>query len=72
MVQGDSTPLLDDSKNTHKTRRFCRLIQKADSYPTCGGESGCRATWSECGGTAEILSAEEENTAEGAVQVAEV
>ena len=34
-------------------------IQKSGSYPTCGGESDCRATWSECGDTALILSAEE-------------
>jgi len=34
-------------------------IQKSGSYPTCGSESGCRATWSECGDTAQIISAEE-------------
>ena len=25
-------------------------IQKSGSYPTCGGESDCGVTWSECGG----------------------
>ena len=34
-------------------------IQKSGSYPTYGSESDCGATWSECGDTAQILSAEE-------------
>ena len=33
-------------------------IQKSGSYPIYGGESDCRATWSECGDTVQILSAE--------------
>jgi len=31
-------------------RPYLTPIQKSGSYPTCGGESDCRATWSECGG----------------------
>jgi len=33
--------------------------QKSGSYPTGGGESDCRVASSECGDTAQILSAEE-------------
>ena len=40
-------------------RPFLPQTQKSDSYPACGGESDCGATWSECGDTAQILSAEE-------------
>ncbi|WP_139283440.1 hypothetical protein [Ruminococcus flavefaciens] len=39
-------------------RPFLPPIQKSGSYPNCGGESDCGATWSECGDTAQILSAE--------------
>ena len=51
-----------------KSSRFSREAQKrpflprlhlSGSYPTCGGESSCRATSSECGDTAQILSAKE-------------
>ena len=38
-------------------RPFLPPIQKSGSYPTYDGESGCRATSSECGDTAQILSA---------------
>ena len=34
-------------------------IQKSGSYPTCDSEGDCGATSSECGDTAQILSAEE-------------
>lgn len=50
-----------------KSSRFSLEAQKhpflpqqseSGSYPTCGGESDCRATSSECGDTAQILMAE--------------
>ena len=39
---------------------FLPPIHKSGSYPTCGSESGFGATWSECGDTAQVLSAEGE------------
>ena len=51
-----------------KSRHFSREAQKhpflppilkSGSYPTSTHKSDCGATWSECGDTAQILSAEE-------------
>ena len=54
-----SVVLLSRLSYCHAQKRpFLPPIQKSDSYPTCGGESGCGATWSECGDTAQILSEE--------------
>ena len=39
-------------------RPFLPQIQKSGSYPTYAHKSDCGATWSECGDTALILSAE--------------
>ena len=46
-----------------RTKRavFAVAIPKAYRYPTCTHRSDCRATWSECGDTAQILSAEEKS-----------
>ena len=53
---------------------FLPPIQKSGSYSTSGSESDCGATWSECGDTAQILSAEVKSegditTVEGVVRV---
>ena len=39
-------------------RPFLSPIQKSGSYPTYAHKTDCRATWSKCGDTAQILSAE--------------
>ena len=51
-------------KSSHFSREAQKrpnLPQQFDScsYPTCDGESDCGATWSECGDTTQVLSAEE-------------
>ena len=53
-------------------RPFLPPIHKSGSHPTYANKSDCRASSSECGDTAQILSAEEKNNAGIAVQVAEV
>ena len=68
VVQGDGITISGDSKITHKNAPFSLPIQKSDSYPICGSESGCRATWSECGRHWH----KEKTTADGAVQATEV
>ena len=45
-----SVVLLSRLSYCHAQKRlFLPPIQKSGSYPTCGGESDCGATWSECG-----------------------
>ena len=51
-----------------QTSPFPPPTPKTDRYPTCGGESGCRATWSECGRHWH----REKTTADGAVSAAVV
>ena len=46
-----SVVLLSRLSYCHAQKRpFLPPIQKSGSYPTCGSESDCGATWSECGG----------------------
>ena len=54
-----SVVLLSRLSYCHAQKRpFLPPIQKSGSYPTYDGESDCRATWSECGDTEQIISAE--------------
>ena len=46
-----SVVLLSRLSYCHAQKRpFLPPIQKSGSYPTCGSESDCGASWSECGG----------------------
>ncbi len=55
-----SVVLLSRQSYCHAQKRpFLPSTPKSGSYPTCDGESGCRATSSECDDTAQILSAKE-------------
>jgi len=54
-----SVVLLSRLSYCHAQKRpLLPQIQKSGSYPTYSHKSDCGATWSECGDTAQILSAE--------------
>ena len=59
MILGDGKMFSGDGRTAHKKRPFLPPIYKSGSYPTYVHISDCGATWSECGDTAKILSAEE-------------
>ena len=68
MFQGDGIPLSDDSKTTHKMRRFCRRYTNRVVIPPMPTKAIVAQRGASVGG----IGIRRKTTADGAVQATEV